>query len=92
MSKKISELPLYVGAKNPSGDVPISINGTTYRIKPTELGTSKPNKVATVTLSEIGISTTTYTKLDLETAVTAYRQTLPMDVIYDIVVVKNVIV
>jgi hypothetical protein len=34
MSKKISELPLYSGSVQPSGDVPISINGTTYRINP----------------------------------------------------------
>lgn len=34
MSKKINELPPYVGATNPIGDIPISINGVTYRITP----------------------------------------------------------
>jgi hypothetical protein len=37
MSKRISELPIYIGTAQPSGDVPISINGTTYRIDPTLL-------------------------------------------------------
>lgn len=34
MSTRISELPLYTGATNPVGDMPISINGVTYRITP----------------------------------------------------------
>jgi hypothetical protein len=34
MSKKISELPQYIGAPQPNGDVPISIGGTTYKINP----------------------------------------------------------
>jgi hypothetical protein len=41
MSKKISELPEYIGADTPAGDVPISIAGTTYRITPAKIkGTS----------------------------------------------------
>jgi hypothetical protein len=34
MSKKISELPQYIGASQPTGDIPISIGGTTYKIDP----------------------------------------------------------
>jgi len=34
MSTKIDELPPYVGTTNPIGDIPISINGVTYRITP----------------------------------------------------------
>ncbi len=34
MSTRISELPPYTGATNPVGDIPISINGVTYRITP----------------------------------------------------------
>jgi hypothetical protein len=34
MSTRISELPPYTGATNPVGDMPISINGVTYRITP----------------------------------------------------------
>lgn len=37
MSKKISELPLYNGMTQPDGEVPISINGVTYKIKPDKL-------------------------------------------------------
>lgn len=37
MSKKISELPQYSGAPQPIGDVPISINGVTYKIAPDKL-------------------------------------------------------
>lgn len=37
MSKKISELPEYIGIPQPVGDIPISINGTTYKIKPSLL-------------------------------------------------------
>ena len=34
MSKRISELPEYIGNHNPIGFVPISINGVTYKITP----------------------------------------------------------
>jgi len=34
MSTRISDLPPYVGTNNPLGDIPISINGVTYRITP----------------------------------------------------------
>ena len=37
MSKKISQLPEYIGIPQPVGDIPISINGTTYRISPSLL-------------------------------------------------------
>jgi len=38
MSEKINELPPYVGTTNPIGDMPISINGVTYRITPQLVG------------------------------------------------------
>ncbi len=34
MSTKISELPAYTGSNNPSGYIPISISGVTYKITP----------------------------------------------------------
>jgi hypothetical protein len=37
MSKKISELPQYIGTSQPTGDIPISIGGTTYKIDPSLL-------------------------------------------------------
>jgi hypothetical protein len=38
MSTKISDLPPYIGVSNPDGDLPISILGTTYKIKPNQIG------------------------------------------------------
>lgn len=35
MSKKISQLPEYIGTPQPVGDIPISIDGITYKITPT---------------------------------------------------------
>ena len=43
MSKKISELPQYTGAPMPTGNVPISIGATTYRIDPSLLFAVNPN-------------------------------------------------
>jgi len=37
MSKKISELPEYIGAQQPTGFLPISINRVTYKIDPSLL-------------------------------------------------------
>lgn len=37
MSKKISELPEYIGAPQPTGSLPISIGATTYKIDPSLL-------------------------------------------------------
>jgi len=45
MSKKISELPLYVGSASPTGDVAISINGVTYRIDPNLLVEYTPTAI-----------------------------------------------
>lgn len=39
MRVKISALPPYTGPAGPTGDVPISISGTTYRIDPGKLAT-----------------------------------------------------
>lgn len=47
------------------------------------------HKVINITLSELGITTTNYTKEEIETAVTTYRQTLPFDAVYDILVTEN---
>ena len=49
MSKKISELPLYVGSASPTGDVAISINGVTYRIDPNLLVEFTPTAVSPIT-------------------------------------------
>jgi hypothetical protein len=43
MSKKISELPQYTGAPMPTGNVPISIGATTYKIDPSLLFVENPN-------------------------------------------------
>jgi hypothetical protein len=43
MSKKISELPEYIGAPQPTGSLPISIGGTTYKIDPSLLFVVNPN-------------------------------------------------
>ena len=43
MSKKISELPEYIGAPQPTGSLPISISGTTYKIDPSLLFVENPN-------------------------------------------------
>lgn len=43
MSKKISELPEYIGAPQPTGSLPISIGGTTYKIDPSLLFVENPN-------------------------------------------------
>jgi hypothetical protein len=45
MSKKISELPQYIGAPSPTGDVPISIGGVTYKIDPSLLSVSTPSVI-----------------------------------------------
>lgn len=45
MSKKISELPLYVGSASPTGDVAISISGVTYRIDPNLLVEFTPTAI-----------------------------------------------
>ncbi len=37
MSTKISALPTYIGPDSPLGDIPISINGTTYKITPEKI-------------------------------------------------------
>jgi hypothetical protein len=46
MSKKISELPLYVGPSQPSGLLPISINGVTYAIDPVNLLVVVPDRTS----------------------------------------------
>jgi hypothetical protein len=43
MSKKISELPEYIGAPQPTGSLPISIGGTTYKIDPSLLFVANQN-------------------------------------------------
>lgn len=43
MDVKISQLPEYIGIPQPVGDIPISINGVTYRIKPELLSNSLLN-------------------------------------------------
>jgi hypothetical protein len=43
MNVKISELPEYIGIPQPVGDIPISINGVTYKIKPNLLSNSLLN-------------------------------------------------
>ena len=43
MSKKISELPAYTGTPQPTGSLPISIGGTTYKIDPSLLFVVNPN-------------------------------------------------
>jgi hypothetical protein len=43
MSKKISELPEYIGTPQPTGSLPISIGGTTYKIDPSLLFVVNPN-------------------------------------------------
>lgn len=45
MSKKISELPQYIGSPSPTGDVPISIGGVTYKIDPSLLSVSTPSVI-----------------------------------------------
>lgn len=37
MSEKISNLPPWTGQNVPTGDIPITINGVTYRISPNNL-------------------------------------------------------
>jgi hypothetical protein len=54
MSRKISELPQYIGTPQPTGDIPISIGGVTYKIDPSkiiELPTNQ-NELITITLNE----------------------------------------
>lgn len=60
MSKKISELPEYIGIPQPVGDIPISISGTTYRISPLLLSSSSSSvpyigATSDVNLGEYGI-------------------------------------
>ena len=60
MSKKISELPEYLGIPQPVGDIPISISGTTYRISPSLLSSSNSSvpyigATSDVNLGEYGI-------------------------------------
>lgn len=43
MSKKISELPEYIGTPQPTGSLPISIGATTYKIDPSLLFVVNPN-------------------------------------------------
>jgi hypothetical protein len=52
MSKKISELPEYIGVNNPLGFVPISINGVTYKITP-ELINEVPTTPLLTTASKL---------------------------------------
>ena len=53
MSKKISELPLYSGANQPVGFMPIVIGGTTYKIIPENLVIARKYDVYTALLSQI---------------------------------------
>ena len=55
MSTKINELPSYVGTPNPNGDIPISINGVTYRIRPNKIGVGGSLE----TLSDVALSSQT---------------------------------
>ena len=43
MSKKISELPAYIGTPQPTGSLPISIGDITYKIDPSLLFVVNPN-------------------------------------------------
>ena len=43
MSTKIEQLPLYGGSPNPNGHLPISIEGTTYKIAPELIGNGGGN-------------------------------------------------
>lgn len=59
MSTRISELPPYTGATNPVGDMPISINGVTYRITPQLLEGQNLQKVTdqgNVTTNDISVN------------------------------------
>lgn len=56
MSKKITELPPYVGSNNPIGDIPISINGVTYRISPYQFLADLQTILANGNTSDISIS------------------------------------
>jgi len=60
MSKKISELPQYVGTPSPTGDVPISIGGVTYKIDPSLLTVSTPS---VPTPSVYNLATNSYTNI-----------------------------
>ena len=55
MSVKISNLPAFVGSNNQTGDIPISINGVTYRVNPIQLlPSTRPYKVFTALLTQSG--------------------------------------
>jgi hypothetical protein len=55
MSTKISNLPPYYGTNNQIGDIPISINGVTYKINPGSLVPSLQSyKVFTALLTQYG--------------------------------------
>jgi hypothetical protein len=55
MSVKISNLPSYDGNNNQIGYIPISINGVTYRVNPTQLlPSTRPYKVFTALLTQSG--------------------------------------
>lgn len=56
MSKKITELPPYVGSNNPIGDIPISINGVTYKISPYQFLADLQTILSNGNISDIGIS------------------------------------
>lgn len=57
MSKKISELPQYIGPVQPTGFLPISINDITYKIDPSGLvPVSQKYKVFTALLTQDSVS------------------------------------